>query len=88
MGKELDTCKSTLGDHSGAVVQRTEVKVCIHKQSGQERAVKIYKRDKLNLQMRSRIQAEIEMLQSLDHPNLVRPFQVFRDVNHIYLVQE
>ena len=48
--------------------------MCVHKQSGQERAVKIYKRDKLNLKMRSRIQAEIDMLQSLDHPNLVRPF--------------
>lgn len=35
-----------------------------------------------------RLKYEIDILKNLDHPNIVRLFEVFEDKNYIYLVTE
>lgn len=34
------------------------------------------------------IEAEIEILKSMDHPNVIRIFEIFEDPNSIYILQE
>ena len=35
-----------------------------------------------------RLKYEIDILKNLDHPNIVKLYEVFEDKTHIYLVQE
>ena len=34
------------------------------------------------------IEAEIEVLKSLDHPNIIKIFEVFDDYQNVYIVME
>lgn len=51
-------------------------------------AVKIYHRDKLNGLNVRQISREIEIQSSLSHPNIIKLYAAFEDVQAIYLVQE
>jgi calcium-dependent protein kinase len=54
-----------------------------------ERAVKIYAKSMLkDEQSRRRFANEIEIQKKLDHPNIVKLFEVFEDKQNIYLVEE
>ena len=35
-----------------------------------------------------RLRYEIDILKGLDHPNIVRLYEIFEDKTHMYLVQE
>lgn len=37
---------------------------------------------------KTRLKYEIDILKNLDHPNIVRLFEVYEDEKHIYLVTE
>lgn len=56
------------------------------KQTGQERAVKSI--EIKNVKNPIRFEQEIAIAKQLDHPNVVRLFEVFRDAMKIYLVME
>lgn len=54
-----------------------------------ERAVKIYPKSMLkDDQSKRRFAAEIETQKKLDHPNIVKLFEVFEDAQNVYLVEE
>ena len=66
-----------------------EVRLCVHKATKLERAVKIYPKSMLkDDQSKKRFAAEIETQKKLDHPNIVKLFEVFEDAQNVYLVEE
>lgn len=63
-----------------------EVRVVIDKESGTHRAAK--RIPKCYVEDCDRFRFEIELVKSLDHPNIVRVFETFEDANDVYLVME
>ncbi|KAK6588446.1 calcium-dependent kinase [Cryptosporidium xiaoi] len=58
----------------------------IDKRSGTQRAVKIILKPKLeNI---NRLKREILIMKRLDHPNIIKLFEVFEDSNYLYFVME
>lgn len=56
------------------------------KDNGEYRAIKRIERDKIrNYQ---RFLNEFQTLKTLDHPNVIKLFEIYQDENYIYLVQE
>lgn len=60
----------------------------MNKDTGAVRAVKIMKKDKINKTEQVRLRYEIDILTNLDHPNILRLYEVFEDKKFIYLVTE
>ena len=65
-----------------------KVKRATVKSSGEQRAVKMI--DKLNLDEagRVRLKYEIDILKNLNHPNILRLYEVYENKNNIFLVTE
>ena len=61
---------------------------CVNRKTGAIRAVKIIKKDSLDAKEKIRFFSEIEILKVLDHPNIVRLYEVFHDDKRYYLVTE
>lgn len=74
-----------IGQGGFAVVHK-----CIHLPTAQTRAVKIIHKAGLTLEqidLRHRL-SEIKMLKSLDHPNILRCYELFEDSSRFYIVTE
>ena len=66
-----------------------EVKVCYHRETGQKRAVKIFKKDLMKSDTdKMTLIREITILRTLDHPNIIRTFEFFEDIKRLYLIME
>ena len=61
---------------------------CINRKTGAIRAVKILKKDALDGKEKLRFFYEIDILKTLDHPNIVRLHEIFQDNKRYYLVTE
>ena len=59
-----------------------------HKFSDSFRAVKVLKKENLNDATRKKLLQEVEILKTLDHPNILRIYEVFEDQNSINLITE
>lgn len=72
---------------SGAFAQ---VFLCEHKPTGTNRAVKIIHKSGLSNQQRDPIYKlkEIQILKSLDHPNILKCFEIFEDDEKYYVATE
>lgn len=66
----------------------SEVRRAVHLSSGQERAVKIVYKMQLNEKDETRIMKEVTILRQLDHPNIVKVYEYFKDAKFIYIVME
>lgn len=55
--------------------------------SGLERVIKTINKDRSQVPM-EQIEAEIQVLKSLDHPNIIKIFEVFEDHHNMYIVME
>lgn len=62
------------------------VSLCQHRETKQERAVK--KVPKKKIKNMERFKQEITILQTLDHPNVLKLFEYFEDEKNVYLVTE
>ena len=72
-----------LGEGAFGKVQR-----CRHRASGQTRAVKTLNKFTMDEREKTRLQYEIEILKKLEHPNIVKLYEVFEDKDYIYIVTE
>lgn len=64
------------------------VQKCKNKATGEVCAVKIINQFEMSQQEKVRLQYEIDILKNLNHPNIVRLYEVFQDKKQIYLVTE
>ncbi|EAN32682.1 Protein kinase domain protein [Theileria parva strain Muguga] len=58
----------------------------VHKESGAVRAIKIILKSKIENAMR--MKREIQIMKTLDHPNIIKLFEVYEDADCLYLVME
>lgn len=65
-----------------------EVRTCFYRKTGAKRAVKIIKKDKMNVKEKAKFFQELDILRQLDHPNIVRLFEVFQDEKRYFYVTE
>ncbi|CDI77191.1 CAM kinase, CDPK family, putative [Eimeria acervulina] len=79
---DLFTFVKKLGSGSFGDVHRV-----IEKSSGLERVIKTINRDRSQVPS-EQIEAEIEVLKSLDHPNIIKIFEVYEDHHNVYIVME
>jgi calcium-dependent protein kinase len=78
-----------LGDVLGAG-SYSEVRRCVHKITDSVRAVKIFRREEITpgTAKSTKLLSEIEILRSVDHPNVVRIYEFFESPRRYYLVME
>lgn len=72
-----------LGEGSFGVVRKA-----VHKQTGEEVAIKIISKAQMTEQDREGLHNEINLLKEMDHPNIVKLFKVYEDSDNFYLVME
>ena len=72
-----------LGQGSFAIVKRAS-----HRITGQKVAIKIIKKYELTEDDKNALQNEIDILTNIDHPNIVKLFEVYEDADHYSLVME
>ena len=78
---KYDFSSKPLGEGAFGVVYKGTEKV-----SGDERAIKIIEREKIkNFQ---RFYNEVNALKTLDHPHIIKLFEIYEDDKKVYLVQE
>ena len=66
-----------------------DVKTCYHKETGQKRAVKLLRKDLMRTEQEHiALVKEFNILKSLDHPNIIRTYELFEDSKRFYLVIE
>ncbi|CAG9312073.1 unnamed protein product [Blepharisma stoltei] len=67
-----------------------EVRRCTHRITGALRAVKIYSKELFgqNSTQQGKMIEEMEILRTLDHPNIIRVYDFFEDSKNYYLVME
>lgn len=61
---------------------------CTHNLTGSERSVKIYQRAQMPAGAEKKFLNEVSVLKRLDHPNIVRLYEVYKDPKTYYLVEE
>jgi serine/threonine protein kinase len=65
-----------------------EVRTAISKVDDSTMAIKIMTRQHINSEAEKGIRSEVSLLQSLNHPNIVRGFDFFEEKDHFYFVLE
>ena len=64
------------------------MKKVVHKLTGDIRAMKIVKKEKCDETYLSNLVNEIKILKQLDHPHIVKLYEIYQDTKNIYLVTE
>ena len=79
--KKYDVDKAVLGSGNFA-----EVKKCTSKETGKTHAIKII--DKAKVEDMEDISREIEIMGKVDHPNVVKLFEIFDETKKMNLIME
>lgn len=61
------------------------VKLGIHKESGRKVAIKIINKSNMSLEDQGLVKSEIEILKICQHPNIIKLYDVFENVDNIYI---
>lgn len=75
----------------GQVIGRgtyASVRFCINKSTGAQRALKVIPKNRFNPDQEDILQNEVRIHKSLDHPNIIKMFEYFRDENRYYISME
>ena len=59
-----------------------------NKKSGEIRAIKILSKNKFNSKNLERFKREIKVLKTIDHPNIIKLYEIYETEKHLYLVME
>lgn len=65
-----------------------EVRKAVHKSSGDVRAIKMIYKTQVSSIEQKKIMKEIEILEKMDHPNIIKIYEYFQDSKYIYIVME
>jgi calcium-dependent protein kinase len=65
-----------------------EVRKCINKKTKVVRAVKLIRKDSMTPEEEKNFQDEIQILSKLDHPNILKLYEVYSDEKRYYIVTE
>ena len=65
-----------------------EVRLCTEKASKMERAVKIMPNAALKPEDKKLLTFEMRILKKLDHPNIIKIYEIFEEKAHIFIVTE
>lgn len=66
-----------------------EVRKVVHRATNENRAVKIFRKDlAVSDSSQKKLMEEINILRSLDHPNIIRVYEFFEDNKRFYIVME
>jgi len=65
-----------------------EVRQCISKKTGKIRAVKIIKKEQMNKHEQKLLEEEINILRTMDHPNIVKLYEAYQDNKRYFIVTE
>jgi calcium-dependent protein kinase len=65
-----------------------EVRTVVHKLTGQERAVKVFRKTPEELKSYEKVLNEIEILKKLHHPCIIQILEYFEDDKRLYIVME
>jgi calcium-dependent protein kinase len=65
-----------------------QVKLGLHKRTGLNRAIKIIKKNEIPEDERNAMLKEVSILKSLDHPNIIKMFDMYQDDIYYYIVIE
>ena len=66
----------------------SETRKAINRDSKEERAVKIFRKDIPNPYSSSKIQSEISIMKDIDYPNIIRIYEIFDEPKRLYIVME
>lgn len=81
--KEFYKIEGTIGRGSFATVKKAK-----HRVTKQKVAVKVLSKRKMNDTDLAALRQEIEILKTVDHPNIVKLIDIFEDDRHVCLVME
>lgn len=65
-----------------------EIREATHRESSHQRAVKIFLKSEKDVETYNRFTAEIKILQSLDHQNIIKLYECFEDDKRVFSVME
>jgi calcium-dependent protein kinase len=65
-----------------------EVKKVIHKITGETRAMKIIKKESCDDTYLKALTNEITILRMLDHPHIIKLYEIYQDTANIYMITE
>jgi calcium-dependent protein kinase len=65
-----------------------EVRVCVHRESGAQRAVKVLRKSHMDDDEKKMLFNEINNLKDLDHPNILKMYEFFEDDKRYYIVTD
>lgn len=65
-----------------------KVRLGVHKRTKMARAVKIIKKTDVMNEDRNQLLKEVAILKSIDHPNIIKIYDMFEDATNFYLVME
>jgi len=65
-----------------------EVRKVVHKKSGLTRAAKILCKDAISTEEHSKLITEVQLLTSLDHPHILKMYEMYEDKNKYYIISE
>jgi len=65
-----------------------EVRKVIHKATGLARAAKILRKDAISTVEHNKLIQEVQLLTSLDHPHILKIYEMFEDKNKYYIISE
>ncbi|CAB9511941.1 MAP kinase-activated protein kinase 2 (Fragment) [Seminavis robusta] len=65
-----------------------DVFLATHKQSGAERAIKVIDKSKWNSRENEAVINEFNIVKDLDHPNLLKMYEMFEDHRHYYIITD
>ncbi|XP_017874466.1 PREDICTED: serine/threonine-protein kinase MARK2 isoform X3 [Drosophila arizonae] len=65
-----------------------KVKLALHVPTGREVAIKVIDKTQLNASARQKLYREVRIMKLLNHPNIVRLFQVIESERTLYLIME
>lgn len=65
-----------------------EVRKCVSKKTGKICAVKIIKQDAMNKTEQKQLEVEIEILKQIDHPNIIKVYEAYKDKKRFFIVTE